>query len=230
MPVIDDIHVEPGIEEIARRGMGNAALSRTRVAGLLREVLEEVGAEGLLRPRAAYGEHRVEGIIEGGFRLQGDVVIRGGWLPDILPRARSLVAAACTIGPALERRSSLYFRQGEQLKGFLLDIVGSAAVDLLAAEVCRRIKEDLGPGTGVSSPLSPGAGGLPLSLQADLLALAGAERIGLRITSGGMLDPRKSLTMLLGTGEGMPRWTPEEACARCPMAAECPYRLREEVP
>lgn len=49
---------------------------------------------------------------------------------------------------------------------------------------------------------SPGYGDFPLSAQKTLLALLDAQRrIGLYITSGGMLAPMKSITAVLGFGE-----------------------------
>jgi len=226
MAVIEHIALEPGMEYVLRRGFGNRKELRPRIRELLQVTLEEVREKRLLQPRVAYREYGVIEVLQEGFRLAGGAVLRCEPFSSRFPRPRGLVTAVCTIGPALERQVSLNLRRGEQLKGFLLDAVGSAAVDMLAAETCRLVKEALGRGIGVSSPVSPGMDGFSLSGQADLLALAGAGRIGVRLTSGGMLNPRKSLSMLLGIGAGMPRWTPEEVCERCPLAAQCPYRLQ----
>lgn len=226
MPVIESIILEPDMEGVLSRVPASGGQTGERVRELLLEILEEIRDEGLIRPRAAYREHLVSDAFEEGFCLEGGSVLRGRLLAETFAGARSLVAAACTIGPALEKKAGEHFREGRQLRGFLLDTAGSAAVDLLAAEVCRLIKRGITSGASISSPVSPGMPGFPLSAQAGLLSLAGAERIGVRLTSGGMLDPRKSLTMLMATGGVMPQWTPEEACSRCPMFARCPYRLR----
>lgn len=70
---------------------------------------------------------------------------------------------------------------------------------------------------------SPGYGDLPLSCQADLLALLEAgKRIGLGLTADFMLAPVKSVTAVIGLSN-----TKQSACCqvcqRCPHTA-CPFR------
>jgi hypothetical protein len=227
MPVLRDVAVDIGMDEILRReGAGGRGEIKPRIMEVLREVLGEVDSSSPIEPLVAYEQYGIDAMSATGVLLQGDGEIAGSLLPTLFPDADGLVVMVCTIGPALESRSREYFKRGEQMRGFLLDGIGSAAVDVLGREACRRIMDLMSArGMTASSPVNPGMPGLPLSEQARFLELARAQRIGVSLTSGGMLVPLKSLSMVIGIGANMPQWTPEHVCARCFLRENCPHRL-----
>jgi hypothetical protein len=108
----------------------------------------------------------------------------------------------------------------------LLDGIGSAAVDSLTEEVCKFIAgEASSGGYEVSSPVSPGMPGLPITEQWQLLKLVPAGEIGVSLTSAGIMVPRKSVSMVMGIGSQMAKWTRAEVCARCHLKKTCPHRI-----
>ncbi len=112
------------------------------------------------------------------------------------------------------------------MSGLLLDGIGSAAVNSLAQEVCKLIAHEASlRNYQASSPLSPGGRSFPLSEQWQLFKLVPAEEIGVRLTSTGLMVPRKSVSMVIGIGPQMPTWTKAEACARCNLGRTCRYRI-----
>ena len=56
------------------------------------------------------------------------------------------------------------------------------------------------------------------------MELAGGAKIGVSLTKSGILVPRKSVSMVIGIGPKMTRWTQAEVCARCSLRETCPYK------
>lgn len=215
MPVIRDIPVSLKMGEVVRREgcKGNSTI-RPEIKSLIRELLASVKKAHLLESAIAYEIYTMTEI--------GQQPV----LHSLLPTAKELAVVVCTIGPRLENQASEYFKQGEPLRGMLLDGIGSAAVDSLTEEACKFIDgEASSRGCEASSPISPGMPGLPLTEQWQLLRIVPAQEIGVSLTSSGMMAPRKSGSMVIGMGLQMAKWTRAEVCARCHLKRTCPYRM-----
>ena len=75
----------------------------------------------------------------------------------------------------------------------------------------------------MTSRFSPGYGDLPLGYQRDLLTLTDAPRkIGLMLTSGNIMVPRKSITALIGLADH-PVTGRLASCNECVLRADCPF-------
>jgi len=101
----------------------------------------------------------------------------------------------CTIGPGLEEEERRSGEAGEVLDALVLGAVGSVAVeacaDALDSEVCAAARRlELAPGRRVS----PGYGRWDLRRQKELFALLPAEEVGVHLTEGFMMLPRKSVS------------------------------------
>jgi hypothetical protein len=75
-------------------------------------------------------------------------------------------------------------------------------------------------GLTMAGELRPGDPGLSLNAQSGVLRLAGAASIGVGLSSGHMLNPVKSVSMMLGAGLDLPpaRWS---RCDECGSRATC---------
>jgi hypothetical protein len=150
--------------------------------------------------------------------------------PKLLPSSGQLTALACgvaTIGPRLEERVGLLFRERSMSLALALDDVAN---DLLLA-VSRRLQDRMlltarTRGLMMAGELRPGDPGLSLNAQAGLLRLAGAASIGVSLFGGHMLNPVKSISMMLGAGVELPpaRWS---RCDDCGSRATCKIVARE---
>jgi len=227
MPVIRDICLKLKTDEVLRReGFREFSQIRSELKSLINELLTRVESTRLLEPAVAYEYYTVTGMSPDQVSLEVDKVIRGSLLPSVFPGAREQAIAVCTIGPGLEKQVTAYTREGDTLRGMLLDGIGSAAVDMLNQEACRSIAgEASSRGYQASSPVNPGMPGLPITEQWNLLELAGAEKIGVSLTSSGVMVPRKSTSMVISMGPQMRTWTQAEVCARCNLRETCPYRI-----
>jgi hypothetical protein len=228
MPVIRDIPLSLNIREVLRReGLGGGAKVRPEIKDLTLELLASVKKAHLLEPAAAYEYYAVSGMNGSQISLEGDKAIRSPLIPAIFPEAKELAVTVITIGPKLEKEVTNYSKRGEALRGMILDGIGSAAVDMLAPEVLRLIAAEVSPrGYEISSPVNPGMPGFPLTEQWNLLELVNTHEIGVSLTSSGVLVPRKSVSMVIGIGPKMTRWTQAEVCARCSLRETCHYRIK----
>jgi hypothetical protein len=215
VPVIRDVPLSLKTGEVVRReGFRGDSTIRPEIKSLIRELLATVKKAHLLESAIAYEIYTITEL--------GEQPL----LPSVLPTAEELAVAVCTIGPGLENQASEYFKQGEPLRGMLLDGIGSAAVDSLTEEVCKFIAgEASSRGYEASSPISPGMPGLPLTEQWQLLSMVPAQDIGVSLTPTGMMVPRKSASMVIGMGPQMAKWTRAEVCARCHLKKTCPHRI-----
>jgi len=227
MPVICDVPLSLKLWDVLRReGFGEHSEIRPEIRILIRELLASVKKARLLEPAIAYEIYTITEISERQLSLEGKSVIRDSLLPSLLPAAKELAVAVCTIGPRLEKQATDYFNRGEPLRGTLLDGIGSAAVDSLTEEVCKFIAgEASSRGYEASSPISPGMPGSPITEQWQWLKLVPAQEIGMSLTSSGIMVPRKSVSMVIGIGPQMAKWTRAEVCARCHLKKTCPYRI-----
>jgi hypothetical protein len=230
MPVIRDIPLSLKTREVLRRqGLGGGAKVRPEIKDLILEVLASVKKARLLEPAVAYEYYAVSGMNGSQISLEGGKAINGPLLPATFPEAKELAVLIGTIGHRLEKQATDYTKSGQVLRGALLDGIGSTAVDILVPEALKIIAgEVLSRGYEISSPVNPGMPGFPMTEQWNLLGLVKADEIGVSLTPSGILVPRKSVSMVIGIGPKMTRWTQAEVCARCSLRESCPYKVTEE--
>lgn len=130
---------------------------------------------------------------------QTAVPIVGTGIKEHLSGARQIAVLAVTIGEKLEQTAADYFHSGRYTLALLLDAAGTVAVEAAADSVEHLIKQQqLQYGWQTTSRFSPGYGDWEISVQPNILELAGAYSIGVTHTSSCMLVPRKSVTAVIG--------------------------------
>jgi hypothetical protein len=162
-----------------------------------------------------------------GVRLDSGHVVEGDM--EWLAGAREVAIVLVTLGAAWSEAVAACFRRDEPLRGYLLDDIGTTLLERLSRrlEAMARLSAHR-RGLQAGSPRQPGQPGLPLSAQPLLAELAEARSIGIEVTATGMLAPVKSLSMIIGIGHGLPRWTQKDACLECPAFARCDHRRSAE--
>jgi hypothetical protein len=152
---------------------------RASASPVLLRMIEEIEPEvrSLLSPRAVYTilPHRETN----GHR--------------IFDKAVQVALGISTIGPALEDEVERQFRDGDMLRGLLLDAFGTAAIVQIFKTVERRIvAEALGRGLWPGRRFSPGYRGWPLEEQRFVFSRVDATAAGVRLNESCMMIPRKS--------------------------------------
>ena len=161
----------------------------------------------------------------------------GGLFAGPLPLDGSDIAAhleGCThavlLGATLGAPLDALLRQTE-----VLDMAGAvmldAAANVLVEGEADRTEEELrqrlrASGRYLTGRFSPGYGNFPLTVQRELIRLLdGPGRIGLTVSQSFIMNPRKSITAVLGVAE-LPVTGKRAGCGTCHMRNKCIYRKR----
>lgn len=206
---------------------------RPQLVQLAEQALEE--AATLLAPRVIVTRRAVRAFLDppdgpalhletGVFRLTTtDVPISHWWEP--LRHANTVFFVVCTIGPALDARVAA-LQASEPLYALMVDALGTAAIDTLGRAAYRRLESMLPVGWHLTRTLSPGANGWPLrSGQQQIFEHVLAADIGVSLLDSGQMTPRKTISMLIGAGAHVPRYT-GRPCDVCALRETCHYQGR----
>lgn len=145
------------------------------------------------------------------FTIAGNSIIKH------LAGCEKVICMAATVGFDIEREVTKKFERGDYLASVLLDAAATAAVeqvaDLMEKHFAATFARD---GFKLRWRFSPGYGDWNLTEQAKLFAAASAEQIGLSLSSAFMLEPRKSITAIIGLERaGNSKVHEKNSCATC---------------
>lgn len=153
------------------------------------------------------------------FRIAGKSIVKH------LDGCEKVICMATTVGFDIEREITQKFERGEYLASVLLDAAATAAVEQAADAMEKHFAATFAKdGFKMRWRFSPGYGDWDLSAQRELFKVAGAEQIGMRLTSALMLEPRKSVTAIIGLVKELGSRNKEPgSCAACGKI-DCPAR------
>jgi len=118
--------------------------------------------------------------------------------PAYAKDCHTLFIGLITLGSGLEDTATKAFRDGESLKGWILDRIGTLllrkAVSALLDQRRRETEGYFGP------RYAPGCPPIPLSGQKRIFDLLDASLEGMRMTQGYMIHPVKTATFVSGIG------------------------------
>lgn len=186
---------------------------------------ERAVAEGmpLLTPIVIYHRLLVESVRHERIALHGGRLLTGKLVAEHLAAAQEIVVIAATIGGDLEDRISQVLKL-DTMYALALDGFGTAAIETLATATCHYFSEAAaGEGMDTTIPLAPGMMGWPLEVgQKEIFAVLDTDKIGLKLTSHGVMIPRKSLSMVVGLGPEVMKGA--RTCNYCAMQGTCRYQ------
>ncbi len=129
---------------------------------------------------------------------ESDTLFIGNNMVKLLSRCDHATLLAATIGPALEQ-SIEELKQDDVADAYFLDVVGSWMADYMADRVDAIVQTEVQrAGYERTMRYSPGYGDWDLTVQAEFLRLVGADVIGVSCTETSILQPRKSVTAVIG--------------------------------
>lgn len=143
------------------------------------------------------------------------------WLLPEYGQLTALACAVCTIGSAYEERVSQLFAERQASLAMALNDLGNELLFAVSRRAQDRIQADVNRrGLSMAGELRPGDPGLAIEAQGPVLRLASAETIGIRLSTGGLMNPVNSCSMVLGIGIGLPavKWS---RCDQCPTRDKC---------
>ena len=145
------------------------------------------------------------------------VTVEGKSIVKHLDGCEKVICMAATVGFAVEREITKKFERGEYLASVLLDAAATAAVEQAADAMEKHFAATFAKdGFKMRWRFSPGYGDWDLTAQEELFKIAGAEQIGMKLSSAMMLEPRKSVTAIIGLAKELGTGNKElGACKAC---------------
>ena len=154
------------------------------------------------------------------FTIAGNSIIKH------LDGCEKVICMAVTVGAAIEQEITKKFERGEYLSSVLLDAAATAAVeqaaDAMEKNFAAKFSKD---GYKMRWRFSPGYGDWDLTAQEKLFKISNAEQIGMSLSSAMMLEPRKSITAIIGLEKisALKNSQHKKDCAACDKL-DCPMR------
>ncbi len=184
------------------------------IADLISEVLKEV--EPVCRIRAEYV------ILNDVKFLDQDKSIEIGNLVFLvkkivygqLKKSDSIAVFLCTAGEEIGSRSRKAMKEGDLLRGYIYDIIGSEIVEAAADLMQKTLETNMASeGKRITNRYSPGYCGWNVAEQHKLFQLIPDNYCGVRLTDSALMDPVKSVSGFIGIGENV-RYNPY-TCRLC---------------
>lgn len=206
--------------------------------GFLDDLLPSFDERTLLRylgyPREGEPDARVTAVLaEQRKQLPGLLQPRGTWgifpgtvcfAADFPLYEREIYLCVVTIGDKLEKQAAACAATGDVLDSFVLDTLGSVYAEGAAAAAYRMCRDAaVADGMQVGCRISPGYGTWSLEHQKDIFARLPADQIGVRLSPGLMMIPRKSVSFAAERSAEPLRLREGEQCEHCEMD-DCRYR------
>ena len=151
---------------------------------------------------------------------------KGNDVRAMLAPCREAVLLAATLGAESERLL-LRMQAKDAAQALLLDAVLSAAIEAVLDAREEALRRELAAqGRYLPDRFSPGYGDMPLAQMREICEVLGAQRaIGLTVSAGGVMIPRKSVTAILGISD-VPVARRPAGCEGCAARETCALRRR----
>ena len=144
-----------------------------------------------------------------------------------IKKSESVAIFLCTAGAEIGARSRKAMQEGDLLRGYVYDVVGSEIVEA-AADLMQRELEEAVSATGnrITNRYSPGYCGWDVAEQHNLFNLVPDNYCGIKLTQSALMDPVKSVSGIIGIGKEvkMHNYT----CNICDFK-DCNYKRNREI-
>jgi hypothetical protein len=139
-----------------------------------------------------------------------------------IKKSDSAALFLCTAGEEFGIRSTKAMKNGDLLRGYIYDVLGSEIVET-AAELMQNMLEErmVLSGRNITNRFSPGYCGWDVADQHKLFSLMPDNFCGIRLNESALMDPVKSVSGIIGLGENVKRRP--YTCSFCDMQ-DCIYR------
>jgi hypothetical protein len=143
-----------------------------------------------------------------------------------IKKSESISVFLCTAGEEISYRSSKAMQDGDLMRGYVYDVVGSVIVEAAADLMQKELEKALAnSGKNITNRYSPGYCKWDVAEQHKLFQLIPDNFCGIRLTESALMDPVKSVSGIIGIGAYVKRNT--YICNLCDMK-DCIYRKARE--
>jgi hypothetical protein len=226
---IDKKWVLPITEEQIIRAQGaDPDIIRTRKPGIYKTASQALAlGMKLVKPVVVSHPYSVKQIVHNAIILEEEIRIPSLLVANVLKNAHTIMPFVCSIGNDIEKLAR-QTSSADPVLAMALDALGSAAVEQLIMEVCRRYELEASERSEfVSQPIGPGLEGWSIQEGQPLIfKLVDAASAGIYLSDSMLMDPIKSASFILGVS-GTPFET-GSTCEYCNLKETCRYKGNHE--
>ena len=107
----------------------------------------------------------------------------------------------CTAGPAIGEMSRRSMKEGDLLRGYIYDVIGSEVVENAADRMQAELKTEASArGKKITNRFSPGYCGWDVAEQHRLFGFFKDNFCGITLTESALMNPVKSVSGIIGIG------------------------------
>jgi len=171
------------------------------IPGIIQEVIDEAKDFSDIRGGYAFtGDVRINPDNQS-ILLQDRVFFTGKLITSNLKKADEAALFIFTAGDQYEIRSRQQLQYGDQIKGYITDVLGSLVVELAAEKMQEELEaEQENSGYRITNRYGPGYCGWPVSDQDKLFSFFPGEFAGIRLSESSLMSPIKSVSGIIGIG------------------------------
>ncbi|MFP4059149.1 MAG: vitamin B12 dependent-methionine synthase activation domain-containing protein [Bacteroidota bacterium] len=119
-----------------------------------------------------------------------------------LRKAEKMAVFACTAGENIEKHSRTLMKTGDMLAGYILDVIGSLAVEKAMDIIQENLKQKLSKEElKITNRYSPGYCEWNVNEQHKLFSLLPENFCGIKLSSTALMHPIKSVSGFIGIGK-----------------------------
>lgn len=174
---------------------------------------------GLMRPHLLFTKEGIKEIEHGRIHLHNGVTLKSAKLSRSLYDSEELICFLTTIGSEIDFEINSMMRQGRLSQAFIMDALGSVAVESAAEQFQQRMEAEYNKyNKAVTLRFSPGYCDWPIGEQRKLFQMFDPNTAGIELNDSCLMMPRKSISAVFGLYpfSGDSAHPPYNPCLDCP--------------
>jgi len=171
----------------------------TRLASLIDDYVENV--HNLIEPSYSCVVRDINLVQGSRVIIEGSIVFESQVIASLLEQCEKAAVFLVTIGEHLEEMAYRLAEDGLIVQATVLDAIGSVAAEKVADFVQDRVREIANDqGLVISQRFSPGYCDWDIGQQRTVFWAVSGDSVGIRLTEGCLMIPRKSISGVIGIG------------------------------
>jgi len=153
----------------------------------------------IIEPKIVYQFKEVDKVSKGSISLKEDCLFKSPKLSKTLSNSKEIVCFLATVGTRIEKEISKLFKKNHLADAYILDAMGSAAVENLVEQFQSGISEKFNKkGKTTTLRFSPGYCDWPVTEQKKLFNLLGSLDVDVKLNDSCLMTPSKSISGVFG--------------------------------
>jgi hypothetical protein len=181
-------------------GQGRGGRPSRRLLGRVEDLIGQ--ACNIIRPRVIYTTRDMEKAQRDCLTVEGDITFKSRKLSRTLGKCNRVTIFLATIGGKIDELVSTLMRQKKVSDAYIYDAIGSAAVEETVERFQQRLDALVKQESETTSlRFSPGYCDWQIQEQEKIFQVVESDLVGVRLSRGCLMTPRKSVSGVFGIGE-----------------------------